>query len=92
MPRVAAEQNSRASFRIPPEEKAILLRVASLRRVDLTDFVRQHCVSAAKVILAEAERLALSQRDSLRLLDTLENPPKPNAKLTAASKTLPKQK
>ena len=34
----------------------------------------------------------VSERDSLRVLAVLENPPKPNAKLLAAAKSLPKRK
>ena len=46
---------------------------------------------------AQSERtvlkgLELSERDSLRVLAMLENPPKPNAKLLAAAKSLPKRK
>ena len=92
MPRVAIEDNSRMSLRIPAEEKAILLRAASLRRTDLTDFVRRHSLDAARAVIREAEHLQLSERDSLRLLALLENPPKPNAKLLAAARALPKRK
>jgi uncharacterized protein (DUF1778 family) len=35
--------------------------------------------------------LQLSGRDSLRVLDLLENPPKPNRKLLAAARALPKR-
>ena len=91
MPRLAVEDNSRMSLRIPAEEKAILLRAAALRRTDLTDFVRQHSLSAARTVIQEAEHLELSERDSLRVLAVLENPPKPNAKLLAAAKSLPKR-
>ena len=92
MPRLAVEDNSRMSLRIPAEEKAILLRAAALRRTDLTDFVRQHSLNAARAVIQEAEHLELSGRDSLRVLAVLENPPKPNAKLLAAAKSLPKRK
>jgi len=92
MPRLAVEDNSRMSLRIPAEEKAILLRAAALRRTDLTDFVRTHSLNAAREVIQEAEHLALSERDSLRVLAVLENPPKPNAKLLAAAKSLPKRK
>jgi uncharacterized protein (DUF1778 family) len=92
MPRLAVEDNSRMSLRIPAEEKAILLRAAALRRTDLTDFVRQHCLSAAREVIQEAEHLELSERDSLRVLAVLENPPNPNAKVPAAAKSLPKRK
>lgn len=92
MPRLAVEDNSRMSLRIPAEEKALLLRAAALLSTDLTDFVRQHSVSAARAVIREAEHLALSERDSLRVLDTLENPPKPNAKLRAAARSLRNRK
>jgi uncharacterized protein (DUF1778 family) len=80
------------SVRIPAEEKAILLRAAALRHTDLTDFVRQQCLSAARAVIQQAEHLELSERDSLRVLAVLENPPKPNTKLLAAAKSLPKRK
>ena len=48
--------------------------------------------SAAKEVIQEAEHMELSERDSLRVLAALENPPKPNAKLLAAAKSLPKRK
>jgi len=92
MPRAAVEDNSRMSLRIPPEEKAILLRAAALKRTDLTDFVRQNVLSAARAVIQEAEHLDLSERDSLRVLAFLETPPKPNARLLAAAKSLPKGK
>lgn len=92
MPRPAVEDNSRMSFRIPAEEKAILLRAAALRRTDLTNFVRRHSLNAAKAVIQEAEHLELSERDSLRVLALLEDPPKPNTRLLAAAKSLPKRK
>jgi len=92
MPRLAIEDNSRMSLRIPAGEKALLLRAAALRRTDLTDFVRQHCLSAARAVIRESEQIDLSERDSLRVLAVLEKPPRPNAKLLAAAKSLPKLK
>ena len=92
MPRLAIEDNSRMSIRIPAGEKAVLLRAAALRRTDLTDFVRQHSLNAARAVIQESERLELSERDSLRVLTMLENPPKPSAKLLAAAKSLSKRK
>jgi len=91
MPRVAVEDNNRMSLRIPAGEKAILLRAAALRRVNLTDFVRQHSLDAARAVIREEEHVSLTPRDSLRVLDLLENPPSPNAKLIAAAKGLPKR-
>ena len=92
MPRVAVEDNNRMSLRIPAEEKAMLLRAAALKHKDLSEFVREHSVDAAKAVIREEEHISLSHRDSLRVLDLLENPPKPNAKLLSAAKALPKRK
>ncbi len=89
MPRIAVEDNSRMSLRIPAEDKAILLRAVTLQHTDLTDFVLRHALRAAKDIIEEAERLQLSERDSLRVLDLLENPPPPNARLLVAAQALP---
>ena len=92
MPRVGVEDNNRMSLRIPAEEMAILLRAAALKHKDLSEFVREHSVDTAKAVIREEEHISLSRRDSLRVLDLLENPPKPNAKLLSAAKALPKRK
>lgn len=92
MPRIAVEDNSRMSLRIRPEEKAVLLRAVALRQTDLTDFVIRNAMQAARAVIEEADRLQLSERDSLRVLDLLENPPAPNAKLLAAARALRKRR
>lgn len=89
MPRVAIEDNNRMSLRIRAAEKALLLRAVALKHTDLTDFVVRHAVMAARDIIAEAEHMQLSERDSLRVLDMLENPPEPNARLIAAARSIP---
>jgi uncharacterized protein (DUF1778 family) len=88
MPRVAVEDNSRMSLRIRAEEKKLLLRAVALQHTDLTDFVVQHALRAAKTVIEEAEQVQLSERDSLRVLDLLENPPAPNVRLLAAARGL----
>jgi uncharacterized protein (DUF1778 family) len=92
MPRVAVEDNDRMSMRIRAEEKAILLRAAALENTDLTDFVVQNALRSAKAVIERAEHIRLSERDSLRVLDLLENPPRPNAKLKAAARALLRKK
>jgi uncharacterized protein (DUF1778 family) len=89
MPRVAVKDNSRMSLRIRPEDKALLLRAVTYTHTDLTDFVLRNAVQAARAVIAQAEQVMLSERDSLRILNALENPPAPNAKLLAAAHTLP---
>ncbi|MCU0962755.1 MAG: DUF1778 domain-containing protein [Pirellulaceae bacterium] len=89
MPRVAVQDSSRVSLRIRPEDKALLVRAVSYTHTDLTAFVLQNAVQAAKAVIAEAEHVALSERDSLRVLSALEDPPPANAKLLAAARALP---
>jgi uncharacterized protein (DUF1778 family) len=91
MPRIAVEDTPRMSLRIRAEEKALLMRAVALKHTDLTDFVLHHALRAAKAVIERAESVQLSERDSLRVLDLLENPPKPNAKLLAAARALPKR-
>jgi uncharacterized protein (DUF1778 family) len=46
-------------------------------------------VQAAQAAIEREERLQLSERDSLRVLELLEDPPAPNARLLAAASALP---
>lgn len=89
MPRVAIQDSNRMSLRIRPEDKALLVRAVSYTHTDLTAFVLQNALEAAKAVIDEAERVSLSDRDSLRVLNVLENPPAPNQKLLAAAQALP---
>lgn len=89
MPRVAVQDSNRMSLRIRPEDKALLVRAVSYTHTDLTAFVLQNALEAAKAVISEAERVSLSERDSLRVLNVLENPPAPNQKLLAAAQALP---
>jgi len=91
MPRLAIEDNSRMSLRIRSEDKAVLLRAVALNHTDLTDFVVRHALRAARSVIRDADHIQLSERDSLRVMDLLENPPAPNAKLLAAARALPKR-
>lgn len=84
MPRVAVDNHERINLRVRPEQKATLLRAAAFRNTDLTDFMLQQALRAAKKVIAEAECLALSERDSLMVLKLLEKPPAPNARLRKA--------
>ena len=88
MPRRAVEDQRRMSLLIRAEDKALLLLAVALNHTDLTDFVIRHAVRAAKAVIEEADHVQLSARDSLRVLDLLENPPAPNARLRAAARAL----
>jgi uncharacterized protein (DUF1778 family) len=78
------------NLRLRLDQKATLVRAAAIRHTDLTDFVLQPALREARAVIEESERLTLSERDSLMVLDLLENPPVPNAKLRAAIAALAK--
>jgi uncharacterized protein (DUF1778 family) len=90
MSRPFAESNNRLALRVRPDDKAVLMRAVALEHTDMTNFVLRHALEAARRVIQRTERLALSESDSLRVLDALENPPPPNARLLAAASRLPR--
>lgn len=91
MPRAMIRDNNRIALRIRPDDKATLMRAVALENTDLTDFVIKNALKAAKSVIDQSEQVKLSERDSLRVLELLENPPAPNAKLLAAAQAMPTQ-
>ena len=89
MPRVAVENNSRVALRIRPSDKARIMRAVALENTDLTAFILRNALLAADAIIEQAEHVVLSERDSVRILELLDNPPAPNARLIAAAQALP---
>jgi uncharacterized protein (DUF1778 family) len=85
MPR-ALTDSGRVELRLRPEDKATLTRAAALKRRDLTGYILEAVLPKAEADIAEAERVTLSERDSLRVLALLENPPAPPARLVRAAK------
>ena len=90
MPRAAVDGNKRMNLRLQPEQKATLMRAAALRHTDLTDFVLKPALREAEAVIEESERIVLTERDSLLVMNLLENPPAPNARLRAAIAAMPK--
>jgi uncharacterized protein (DUF1778 family) len=85
MPRNHADSR-RVELRLQPEDKAVLARAAALERADLTSFILRAALSRANETIAEAETLKLSERDSLRVLDLLANPPATPERLVQAAR------
>jgi uncharacterized protein (DUF1778 family) len=84
--------SGRIELRVRPEDKATLIRAAALKRLDLAGYILGTVLPEARADISEAERLTLSERDSLRILDLLENPPVAPDRLVRAAKagfTLP---
>jgi len=89
MPRLNVAENSRMSFRVDREDKALLMRAAALQNTDLTGFVLTTAMREARAAIEAAETERLSARDSQAVLDLLENPPEPNERLMAAAFAMP---
>jgi uncharacterized protein (DUF1778 family) len=82
----AVTDNGRVELRLRPEDKATLTRAAALKRRDLTGYILETVLPRAEADIAEAERMTLSERDSLRVLALLENPPAAFDRLVRAAK------
>jgi uncharacterized protein (DUF1778 family) len=91
MPRAIAD-SGRIELRLKPEDKATLTRAAALKRMDLTGYVLRSVLPQAEADIEAAEHVKLSERDSLRVLELLENPPEPNERLLRAAKGLSRLK
>lgn len=89
MSRIANEHQQRMAMRIQPDQKRDLMRAALLKNMDLSQFVVENAVIAARAVIEQEERLQLSARDSMRMLDALENPPALNERVQAAIRSLP---
>lgn len=81
-------RSDRIELRTTPEEKALLARAAAYERLDLTSFVMRAALPAAEQVVQGEERIVLSERDTKRVLDLLENPPPPTEKLIRAARAL----
>ncbi len=85
MPRSAANRDDRLELRTTREKKR-LLAAAAYERLDVTGFVMRAALPTARRIVDRNERIALSERDSARVLALLETPPKPTKALVAAAR------
>lgn len=86
---MSAHSPARLHLRIQPHDKAALEKAAKLEHTDLTHFVLSRVLPAAEAIIERSERIELSERDSLRVLELLEHPPQPTQRLLDAARALP---
>ena len=86
MATTSATREDRIELRTTKEEKRLLAAAAAYERLDVTSFIMRSVLPAARDVVDRAERIVLSERDSGRVLDLLEKPPKPTAALLAAAR------
>jgi len=86
MPIRSGMRNDRIELRASREQKRLLTAAAAYEKLDLTTFVMRTTLPAAEETVARNERIALTERDTVRILELLEHPPTPPAALRAAAK------
>jgi uncharacterized protein (DUF1778 family) len=85
MPR-GVSNSGRIELRLRPKDKATLTRAARIKRLDLTGYILRNVLPRAESDISEAEQRTLSERDSLRVLGLLENPPAAPRRLVRIAK------
>lgn len=78
------EKQDRIGARVPHEIYQTLCRAAELSGATVNQFLVQSALKEAYAVIEREEIIRLSARDWGRLLELSENPPPPNAKLSAA--------
>ena len=81
-----AAREDRIELRATKQEKQLLATAAAYERLDVTSFILRSVLPAARDVVNRVERIVLSPRDSRRVLELLENPPKPSPALLAAAR------
>jgi uncharacterized protein (DUF1778 family) len=85
MPAAIAKQD-RIGARVPHDVYQTLCHAAELTGATVNQFLVQAALKEAQAVIEREDVIRLSPRDWSWLLDLMENPPKPNAKLKAALK------
>lgn len=88
---IIAKQD-RIGARVSHEVYETLYRAAELTGATVNQFLVQSALKEAQAVIEREDVIRLSPRDWNWLLELLENPPKPNAKLKAAMKRYQKAK
>jgi len=82
----APVRDDRIELRATREEKRLIAEAAAREQLDITRFIMRNVLPAAREVVRRSERIVLSERDSKRVLELLEKPPKPTEALIAAAR------
>jgi uncharacterized protein (DUF1778 family) len=88
----AIAKQDRIGARVPRDVYETLCRAAELTGATVNQFLVQAALKEAHEVIERQEVIRLSPRDWNWLLDLMDNPPKPNARLKAALKRYQKAK
>ncbi len=88
MAQVQPNRDDRIELRTTRDEKQLLTDAAAHEQLDVPSFIMRTVLPAARDVVGKTERISisLSERDGLRVLDLLENPPAPTPALLAAAR------
>ncbi len=79
-------RNERIELRATEAEKRLIAEAAAQEQLDITRFIMRSVLPVAREVVKRSERIVLSERDSKRVLELLERPPKPTSALIAAAR------
>jgi uncharacterized protein (DUF1778 family) len=79
-------RNDRIELRATEAEKRLIAEAAAQEQLDITRFIMRSVLPVAREVVKRSERIVLSERDSKRVLELLERPPKPTSALIAAAR------
>jgi uncharacterized protein (DUF1778 family) len=79
------------ALRVRAADKATIMRAVALAQTDMTTFILSTVLREAQAVIEEHERIRLSARASRLVMELIENPPAPNAKLRKAARAMPEQ-
>jgi uncharacterized protein (DUF1778 family) len=79
-------RDDRIELRATREEKRLIAEAAALEQLDVTRFIMRSVLPVAREVVRRSERIVLSERDSKRVLELLEKPPRPTEALVAAAR------
>ncbi len=82
----AADKQDRIGARVPREVYETLCRAAELTGATVNQFLVQAALKEAQEVIEREEGIRLIPRDWNWLLELMDNPPRPNARLKAALK------
>ncbi|OGA65464.1 MAG: hypothetical protein A3G81_12610 [Betaproteobacteria bacterium RIFCSPLOWO2_12_FULL_65_14] len=85
------EQRGRITARVPQDVQGTLEQAAELQGATLNQFVVQAALSEARRIIERDRVIRLSSVDAAFLLNLLEKPPAPNARLRKAFRAYKKR-
>jgi uncharacterized protein (DUF1778 family) len=83
---IAPARDDRIELRATREEKRLIAEAAAREQLDVTRFIMRSVLPVAREVVRRSEQIVLSERDSKRVLELLEKPPKPTEALIAAAR------